>query len=86
MAADRDTHRFVELGQRLFGDDWHGKMARMTAFSRPYITMLAKGGGVEGGRPVTDAVKAAVKKGLRAEIKRLRGRAVEVEKLLKEYK
>jgi hypothetical protein len=80
MPADRDTHRLVELGFDLFGLDWHGKFARMTKLSRPYISMIARGE-----RPVTDAVKSAVAKGMLAEIKQLRGRAVEITKLLAEY-
>jgi len=39
----------------------------------------------EGGRPVTDEVRAKVIKGLRAEVERLRSRAINVLSLLREY-
>jgi hypothetical protein len=84
MPLDRDQKRFVALGKRLYGDDWHGKFARMVGLSRPYVSMIAKPVS-EGGRPVTDAVRAKVIAGLRAEVERHRSRAIDVLSLLREY-
>ncbi|WP_159011794.1 hypothetical protein [Bradyrhizobium sp. S69] len=80
MPLDLDQRRFVSLGFKLFGDDWHGKFARMIDLSRPYVSMIAKGD-----RPVTDAVKAAVIKGLHAELRALRARGMAVSRFLLEY-
>jgi hypothetical protein len=80
MPLDRDQQRLVSLGQRLHGDEWHGKFARMVQLSRPYISMIARGE-----RPVTDEVKAAVVKGLQLELRRLRKRGSLVTKWLREY-
>jgi hypothetical protein len=84
MPLDRDQRRFVTLGQKLFGEDWHGKMARMVGLSRPYVSMMTKPVS-EGGRPVTDAVRAKVIVGLRAEVERHRERAINALSLLREY-
>ena len=84
MPLDRNQKRFVALGKRLYGDDWHGKFARMIGLSRPYVSMMAKPVS-EGGRPVTDAVRAKVIVGLRAEVERHRGQAIKILELLREY-
>jgi hypothetical protein len=84
MPLDRDQRRFVRLGTELYGDEWHGKFARMVGLSRPYVSMMAKPIS-EGGRPVTDAVRAKVIVGLRAEVERHRSQAINVLELLREY-
>jgi hypothetical protein len=84
MPLDLDQRRFIRVGTDLFGNDWHGKMARMIKLSRPYVSMLAKPVD-EGGRPVTDRVKAAVYAGLQFELRRIRDRGHLVKRWLREY-
>ena len=67
-----EAQRIVDLGQKLYGDNWQSTFARMTQLSKSYIGFSANGD-----RPVTKAVHAAVIAGLRAEAKRLRARAAE---------
>ena len=67
---DPAAQRIVDLGQRLFGDNWQSKFGRMTGLSQTYVSMIAKGE-----RPVTEAVHDAVTAGLKAESKRLRAQA-----------
>jgi len=64
---DRDQQRLKDLGERLFGNEFHGKLARMSLVSRSYISQI-----VRGDRPVTGAVEHAIVDGIRREIKLLR--------------
>jgi DNA-binding transcriptional regulator YdaS (Cro superfamily) len=80
MSLDHDQKLFVALGQRLCGDDWNGKFARMIGLSRPYVSMIARGD-----RPVTQTVAVAVIEGLRAEVKRLNAQAAIVAALADKY-
>jgi hypothetical protein len=57
MAADRDLRTFIACGRALGGDNWHGEMARLTRFTRPYITMIANEQ-----RPVSDEVRPRSRK------------------------
>jgi hypothetical protein len=76
----RDADKIVVLGETMFGADWQSPFARMTGIARSLVSMIAGGD-----RAVTDGVRARVSAGLRAEIKRLRTRAVTVTELLREY-
>jgi hypothetical protein len=81
MPLDRDQTRFKALDQMLFGTEgWQSKFARMCGISQQLVSKISTGD-----RKVTDTVKAAVVKGLRAEAKRLRERVGVVTKLLREY-
>jgi transcriptional regulator with XRE-family HTH domain len=80
MPRSREADKIVLLGETLFGADWQSQFARMTGIARSLISMIAAGD-----RAVTDGVRQKVSAGLRAEIKRLRTRAVTVTELLKEY-
>ena len=64
---DREQQKLKDLGERLFGTEFHGKLARMSQVSRSYISQI-----VRGDRPVTAAVENAIDDGIRREIKRLR--------------
>ena len=77
---DADAQRIVDLGQRLFGDNWQSKFGRMTGLSQTYVSMIAKGE-----RPVTEAVHDAVTAGLKAESKRLRAQADELREMWNDY-
>jgi transcriptional regulator with XRE-family HTH domain len=80
MSLDHDQKLIVALGQRLFGDEWHGKFARMCGISRPYVSRIATGN-----RPVTQSVAVAVIEGLRAEVKRLNAQAAIVAATAEKY-
>lgn len=64
---DPDQQRLKDLGERLFGTEFHGKLARLSLVSRSYISQI-----VRGDRPVTPAVENAITAGIRREVKRLR--------------
>jgi transcriptional regulator with XRE-family HTH domain len=64
---DPDQQRLKKLGVELFGDEFHGKLARLSGVSRSYISQI-----VRGDKGVSDAVKGAIADGIRREIKRLR--------------
>jgi transcriptional regulator with XRE-family HTH domain len=67
MPLDHDQQRLKDLGERLFGAEFHGKLARLSLVSRSYISQI-----VRGDRPVTPAVENAITAGIRREVKRLR--------------
>jgi hypothetical protein len=64
---DRDQQKLKDFGERLFGTEFHGKLARLTLVSRSYISQM-----VRGERPVTGTIEHAIDDGIRREIKRLR--------------
>jgi hypothetical protein len=64
---DHDQQRLKDLGERLFGAEFHGKLARLSLVSRSYISQI-----VRGDRAATPAVENAITAGIRREIKRLR--------------
>ena len=80
MPRSRDADKIVLLGENLFGADWQSPFGRMAGIPRSLLSMIASSE-----RAVTPAVREKVAAGLRAEIRRLRTRAVTVADLLKEY-
>jgi predicted transcriptional regulator len=80
MPLSPAANKIVELGQRLYGDQWQSPFARMTGLSQAYISKIAAGD-----RPVTDAVHDAVTAGLKAESKRLRAQADELRAMWNDY-
>jgi hypothetical protein len=69
---DPANQRIVDLGQRLFGDNWQSALGRMCGLSAPYLSLISRNK-----RPVTEAVNDAIITGLRNEAKQMRERAVE---------
>jgi hypothetical protein len=67
---DPALQRIVDLGDKLFGDNWQSAFARMCGLSASCLNRITNSD-----RPVTDATHAAVRAGLKAESKRLRERA-----------
>jgi len=73
--------RIVEIGERLYGvNRWQSAFARMCGMSQSYISMIAKGD-----RPVTEAVRDAIGKGLRVEATKLRKRAAEFNEAAEDF-
>jgi hypothetical protein len=75
-----EAQRIVDLGRKIFGDNWQSAFGRMTGLSKPYVNFIATGN-----RPVTQAVAVAVIEGLRAEVKRLNAQAAMVAGLSEKY-
>jgi transcriptional regulator with XRE-family HTH domain len=81
MPLDRDQKRFVELGQRLYGDvGWQREFARVTGLSHQLVSKIAAGD-----RAVTDAVRERVIAGLRREISVRSVKLTTMKKFVKDY-
>jgi len=75
-----EARRIVDLGQKIYGDNWQSSFARMTGLSKSYVGFIAKGD-----RPVTQTVAVAVIRGLRAEVKRLNEQAAAMKAMSEKY-
>jgi len=74
--------RLVRAGEARWGvGRWHAAMARGLGLSQTYVTLMAKAG--DGGRPVTDEVKALLRT-LQQERKNLQAMSAELAEIKKD--
>jgi transcriptional regulator with XRE-family HTH domain len=66
MQLDPDQQALLDFGNAAFGDEpWHGKLARITGFTRSYISQI-----VRGDKPLTAAIDQQIRDGFGEQLSR----------------